>query len=141
MLVQEASKVLGPGAYRGYLWRLEYDWEQPVGDHRLATWQPLATYWRPTGDLLATWRPLATDRRASSHSIHWRPAGDLLATWRPGDLATWRPLATYWRPTGDFYWRPGDPGLKEGSAGKPLRCPTRCASYEAYEAHFRVKLA
>ena len=42
MLVQEASKVLGPGAYRGYLWRLEYDWEQPVGDHRLATWQPLA---------------------------------------------------------------------------------------------------
>ena len=64
-------------------------------------------HWRP-GDLLATyWRPgdLAT----------WRPTGDLLATyWRPlGDR--WRLLATHWRLTGDFHWRPGDPGLKEES--------------------------
>ena len=79
----------------------------------------MTTDWRP-GDLLATTgdlaTTLATGAQASSHSIHWRPAGDLLATWRPGDLATWPPLATYWQPTGDFYWRPGDPGLKKAVA-------------------------
>ena len=45
------------------------------------TQHPLATCWRPAGNLLATWRPEA-----------WRP-GNLLATYWRLLLATWRPRA------------------------------------------------
>ena len=85
------------------------------GDH----WRPLATNWRPTGDLLATWRhgDLATWRPTGDLlATYWRPTGDLLATTGNAALCSctgdrWRPLAT-WRP-GDLatigdYWRPGD---------------------------------
>ena len=72
----------------------------------LATWRPLATYWRP-GDLLATSGCQCTSMvPLILLATCWQPAGDL-ATWRPGDLATTGdPLATYWRLL-LATWRPG----------------------------------